>query len=65
MVTTLSQLVDMTQGEAIPAWLRNQILAKREEIAASLNSKGEIILVGPNGEQVTVQTKSRAAAASV
>jgi hypothetical protein len=64
MVTTLSQLVDMTQGSAIPAWLRNQIVEKKHEIAAALKDHGEYTFQGPNGERVTVQADVKAASAA-
>ena len=59
MVTTLSQLVDMTQGGAIPVWLRNEILTKGKEIATALVERGEYTIIGPNGERVTIQAEPK------
>lgn len=63
MVTTLSELVEKTQGGAIPAWLRNAVLERRDEIAKALNEKGKYILYGQNGEQVIIHAEKRTAAA--
>lgn len=63
MVTTLSKLVDMIQGGAVPAWLRNQVLANKDQIASALREKGFYTLRGPNGETIEIRTQNQAAAA--
>ena len=64
MVTTLSQLVDMIQGGAVPAWLRSYVLEHKEEIATALRERGMFTLpAGPNGEEVSIRADERAVAA--
>jgi hypothetical protein len=63
MVTTLSQLVDMMERGTVPAWLRVQITAKREEIQAVLRNGGEVALNGPKGERVNIRAEKQVAAA--
>lgn len=63
MVTTLSELVEKTQGRAVPSWLRDDIFAKKDEIARALRESGEYTLVGPNGEQVVIQAEKQTVAA--
>lgn len=62
MVTTLSELVEKTQGGAVPEWLREAFAEKRDEIAKALREKGEYTLVGQNGEEVVIQVEKRVAA---
>jgi hypothetical protein len=62
MVTTLSRLVDMIERGTVPTWLRNEILAKKDEIAAALRGGHEITLVHGD-EQVTIRGEKQAAAA--
>ncbi len=65
MVTTLSQIVDMIQGGAVPAWLRNYVLEHKEEIATALREQGMFTLpAGPNGEEVSIRSDKRAVAAA-
>jgi hypothetical protein len=52
----------MQQG-AIPAWIRDEITAKREEIAKALNDQGIYTLNGPNGERVEIRANKSAVAA--
>jgi len=63
MVTTLSKLVEMMERGAIPAWIRDEVTAHREEIAAALQTDGVYTLVGPNGERVEIRAKKAAVAA--
>ena len=63
MVTTLSQLVEMIERGTVPAWLRDQIVAKREEILNALREGGEIALDGPNGQRVNIRAEKQAVAA--
>lgn len=62
MLTTLSELVEKTQGEAIPEWLRNALLERKSEIASALREKAEYILKGQNGEQIIIRAAKRTAA---
>ena len=63
MVTTLSKLVEMTQGTAIPAWLRDAVLKKKDEIAEALRESGEYTLEGQKGEKVIIRVEKKSAAA--
>lgn len=63
MMTTLSELVAITQGTAVPAWLRNQVLEKKDEIERSLRETGTYTLQGPDGEQVIIRAEHESAAA--
>ena len=63
MVTTLSKLVDMIQSGAVPAWLRNEVLEKRDTMAKALREKGVYVVSSPNGEQIEIRAEKRAAAA--
>jgi hypothetical protein len=63
MVTTLSSLVDMIERGTVPAWLREEIVAKREQIANALRDGGEIELNGPNGDRVSIHAEKQAVAA--
>ncbi len=50
MVTSLSRLVEMMERGTIPAWLRDEITAKRAQIANAL------------GERVSIRADKQAAA---
>lgn len=63
MVTTLSKLVDMIQSGAVPAWLRNEVFANRNQIAHALLEDGVYEFHGPSGEIVEIRTEKQAAAA--
>jgi hypothetical protein len=63
MVTTLSELVAITQGTAVPAWLRNEVLEKKNEIVEVLCSTGKYTLAGPNGEQVVIHADKQSGVA--
>jgi hypothetical protein len=63
VVTTLSQLVNMIQEGAIPAWVRDYVVAHRDEIATELRTTGIYTLRGPNGIEVVVRAEKQAAAA--
>jgi hypothetical protein len=63
MVTTLSKLVEMMERGAIPAWIRDAVTAKREEIVKELHEKGVYTLEGPNGENVNIRASKTAVAA--
>lgn len=62
MVTTLSRLVEMMERGTVPAWLDDQIRARKEQIAATLRNGGEIVLQGPNGERVKICVEEQVAA---
>jgi hypothetical protein len=53
----------MMERGTIPAWLRDQITAKKAQIANALREGGEIALDGPNGERVSIRADKQVAAA--
>jgi len=63
MVTTLSKLVEMIERGSIPAWLRDSILERKEEIAKALQAGNPYTLKGPNGEEIEIRAEKRVAAA--
>jgi hypothetical protein len=66
MLTTLSELVELIQAGAVPAWLRAYVLEHKDEIGIGLRERGEYTIPpGPNGEQVTIHGERRVAAAGV
>jgi hypothetical protein len=52
----------MIERGTVPAWLRDEITAKKEQIAATLRDGGEIVLKGPNGERVNIRVDEQVAA---
>jgi hypothetical protein len=64
MITTLSMLVAMIERGTIPAWLRADILAKRDEITKVVQDGGSFTLDGPAGEQVIITAEKRSARAA-
>lgn len=64
MVTSLSKLVDQIEEGSVPAWLRQTVQEKKEEIVQQLRGSGSYTLTGPNGERVTITAKREAAAAA-
>jgi hypothetical protein len=64
MITSLSKLVDQIEEGSVPAWLRQAVQQKKEEIVQQLRANGSYILTGPNGERVTITAKREAAAAA-
>jgi hypothetical protein len=63
MVTTLSKLVDMIQGGAVPAWLRDEVLNNRNQIAAALRENGSYTFISPDGEKIEIRAEKQVAAA--
>jgi hypothetical protein len=63
MVADLNRLAELVELDSLPPWLRQQIASKREEIEKKLETEGHVVLAGPDGEQVTITTKQKAAAA--
>jgi hypothetical protein len=63
MVTTFSKLVEMMERGAIPAWIRDAVVAKREEISNALHKEGVYTLTGPGGERVEIRANKAAVAA--
>lgn len=63
MVTTLSDLVEVTQGTAVPEWLQSEVLKRKDEIAKSLSDEGSYTLVGPQGQQVVIRAERKSVAA--
>jgi hypothetical protein len=64
VVTRLSELVDKTQGAAIPLWLHDAVVEQRERIEKELRDEGVSTLHGPNGEQVVIHAEKKTAAAA-
>jgi hypothetical protein len=62
MVTTLTRLVDLIERGTVPTWLRNEIVAKKDEIAAALQAGKEITLEHGD-ERVTIRSEKQVAAA--
>jgi hypothetical protein len=63
MVTTLSSLVETIQTGAIPAWLRDYVVAHKDEIEKSLNKDGSYTFKSPTGEEIVIRTEKAAVAA--
>jgi hypothetical protein len=64
MVTSLSQLIDLIQSGAVPAWLREYVLAHKDDIAQTLRERGAFTIPGPNGEQINIRTEKTSATAA-
>jgi hypothetical protein len=64
MVTSLSKLAALIQDGSVPAWLREAVTAKREEIVGALAHNQEYTLTGPNGEEIIIKRAVEAAAAA-
>jgi hypothetical protein len=62
MVTTLSRLVDLIERGTVPTWLRQEILANKDKIAAALQA-GETITLEHGDERVTIRSEKQVAAA--
>jgi len=62
MVTSFSNLVEMMQRGAVPAWLREYVTSNREQIARALSDKGVFEFTAPDGEQITIRAEKAAAA---
>lgn len=64
MVTKLSELVETTQGTAVPEWLRTEVFQKRDEISKSLRETGTYTVIGPQGQEVVITAERKTAAAA-
>jgi hypothetical protein len=62
MVTSFSNLVEMMQRGAVPAWLREYVTSNREQIAHALSENGVFEFNAPDGEQITIKAEKAAAA---
>jgi hypothetical protein len=62
-VTTFSKLADMIQQSAVPDWVREAVVTRRDEILKSLREKGFFNLAGPNGVVVEIRVSKDAIAA--
>jgi hypothetical protein len=62
MVTTLTRLVDLIERGTVPTWLRDEIVAKKDQIAAALQAGGAITLEHGD-ERVTIRNEKQVAAA--
>lgn len=63
MVSELNRLAELVELDSLPLWLRQQIASKREEIHQKLETEGYVVLTSPEGEQVTITVKQKAAVA--
>jgi hypothetical protein len=64
MVTTLSDLVDMIEQSTVPAWLREQIVAKIGQIDQALRNGGSVTLDGPEGQSIEISSANHLAQAA-
>jgi len=55
----------MIQTGAVPAWVRDYILAHQDEIVIALRENGAFTIPGgPNGEQVSIRAEKRESVAA-
>lgn len=64
MVTSLSKLAALIQDGSVPAWLRDEVSAKRQEILSTLAQNQPYTLTGPNGEEIVIKRTAEAVAAA-
>jgi len=64
MVTSLKELAARIQDGSVPAWLRETVNAKKDEIVAALAQNQAYTLTGPNGEQIIIKRAANTAAAA-
>jgi hypothetical protein len=62
MVTTLSSLVETIQTGAIPAWLRDYVVAHKDEIVTVLDQGGSYTFKSPSGEEIVIRAEKAVAA---
>src|SRR5205807_8987283 len=62
-VSELNKLAELVELDSLPVWLRQEIESKKEVILSKLQTEGVVVLEGPQGQQVTIRTKQKAAAA--
>jgi hypothetical protein len=56
LILTLSQLVDIANGHAIPQWLAEYVAVEREHIKADLVSDAaKHVINGPDGTVITIR----------
>ena len=63
MVNRLSDLASFLNADSLPAWLKQALLEKQEEIAVALEQGQSFDLTGPRGERVSISPKHATAAA--
>lgn len=61
MITRLSQLADLLETDSLPKELRDQLLS--HDILERLRNEGSAVIIGPSGEQITIQVESSVKAA--
>lgn len=59
----LKRLTTLIEEGTVPQWLQNELERRRDEIEAALNRNQEVILKGPQGEQVIIRPDKTGAAA--
>lgn len=64
MVSELNKLGELVELDSLPAWIRQEIETRKDEILQKLQTEGSFVFNGPNGEQVTIKPKARAVAAA-
>ena len=64
MVTSLRELAALIQDGSVPAWLRDEVSSRREEILGALAQNQPYTLKGPNGEEIIIKRTPEAVAAA-
>lgn len=59
MVADVNKLAELVELDSLPDWLRQAIDLKKDEILEQLRTKGESVIVGPNGKQIRLQAKGK------
>ncbi|HYU47222.1 MAG TPA: hypothetical protein VEK84_13715 [Terriglobales bacterium] len=62
MVSRLGELADFINEDLLPLWLRDQLIARRDEILKQLkeNGQGTFTFEGPNGQEISLEIKAEA-----
>lgn len=64
MVTNLNKLAELIRKGSLPAWLREQLTNRKDEILQGLQTKGVYILEGPHGERIEIRAEKENASAA-
>lgn len=54
----ISRLAELIEQDSVPLWIREQLQQNYQEIIAMLDSKGEVTLTGPTGEQFVMKKQT-------
>lgn len=60
MVADINKLAELVELDSLPEGLRQAIESRREEILEELQTKGEVVIAGPNGKQYRLRPKEKA-----